>query len=127
MSLYFDELWFGFIAQKLIDQCYVLSLEQCLACKNSKNSIILHSHERTSLLEKIESHFEEGKRNITRCLDEHYLTISKELPHTPNLEADRLSYRNAGRAFLLTCTPCSLYYGNYVSEDIDRKISLLFN
>ena len=61
MSFYFHELWVGFITQQLIKQCYSLSIEECDGCKNGKKSILLHSHEWLSLLEKIEIHFEAAK------------------------------------------------------------------
>jgi len=122
MSFYFQELWVAFITQKFVEQCCAQAIENCLGCKNNKKSVLLHSHEWCSLLEKIENHFETARSFAITHLEEYYLILTEELPHTNDLEKDKLCYINIARYFLLTCTPFAVYYGRYVNESNDEKL-----
>ena len=55
-------------------------------------------------------------------LAEYYLILTEELPHTKDLEKDKLGYRNIAISFLLTCSPNSLYYGKYINTLNEDKI-----
>ena len=81
--------------------------------------------------EKIENHFEVARSFVLTHLGEYYLILTEDLPHTDNLEKDKVCYIHIARAFLITCSPQSLYYGKYVNLIIDdfamNKLMLLIS
>lgn len=116
MSFFNNSDWVGFLAENIIQKCVAMVLAECSGCKDSMKSDLLHLHQQLSLLEKIQKHFEEARGEALAALQDLYKEIESKLPHSDDVNQDRIIYCNVGRLFLQTCSPETLYYGRYVNE-----------
>ena len=113
---YFHENWIGFLANFLITKCVKACKDRCPGCEIKLRSPILHKHDQFSLLDKIRIHFDEIKGILEPHLETIYDIVQGKLPHSSDLEMDKVSYCKMGQNFLLATNPDSLYWGRYVTE-----------
>ena len=127
MTFYYQNTeWLGYICEIFIRQSIKMSKSECNGCKDGKASAILHSHEQTSLLEKLHMYFQRVRGSLTNHLPEVYKQIKSKLPHSDDTKKDEEIYLDAARSFLLVCSPELIYWGRYITEHNDKFISEVF-
>ena len=123
---YNHEVWIGFLCKQLVRQVVQMSILKCPGCEDKLISPLLHLHQQQSLLTKMKCHFEEVRGPMLTSIDSYYEQVSDLLPHSQNLEKDRVIYINTGRMWLLVATTEAVYYGRYVTDMNDTYINRAF-
>ena len=123
---YNHEVWIGFLCEQLVRQVVQMSILKCPGCEDKLISPLLHLHQQQSLLTKMMYHFEEVRGPMLTSIDSYYEQVSDLLPHSQNLEKDRVIYINTGRMWLLVATTEAVYYGRYVTDMNDTFINRAF-
>ena len=123
MTFYYNDSWLGFLTETFVRQSINMCQKDCPGCRDEMKSAILHLHHQLSLLDKIKKYFEEIRGNLLTNIPAQYSRFEKKVPHSDNLEKDKVIYCGIARSFLITSTPETLYYGRYISDEIDGYIS----
>ena len=59
-------------------------------------------------------------------IDSYYDQVKDLVPHSENLQKDKVIYTNTGRMWLTVATTEAVYYGRYVTELNDSFINQAF-
>ena len=103
-------------------ECLTESKDKCPGCKDGKKSPILHLHLQLGLKDILEFYLHAATIKVDVLLEDLLVKFVVQLNIKLN-EMDKVSYISHGRMFLKTCTPVSVYYGNYVNEVYDDIIN----
>lgn len=122
---YFHDTWISYLVAIIMHRCWDISLGRCRGCMSKLKSPILHEHLQNSLLEKLRLYYEEIRGDMLPCINALYSTIEKNLPHTDDLKMDREKYCQNAIFFITTSHPDSLYWGRYMTGEIDGFINEL--
>ena len=114
--------WIAYIVDKLIKECMIESMDNCLGCRDNKSSPILHLHMQQGLGDKLEYYLHAATIKVDVQLEDLLAAFSIQLDIKLN-DMDKASYVSHARIFLKTCTPGSIYYGNYITEHNDDVIN----
>ena len=123
---YNHDYWLGFLSEQMVRQCVQMAKLKCPACSDKLYSPALHLHQQLSLLDKMKIHFEEVRGTLLSSIDALYSQFEDKLPHSHDLEKDRLIYCNNARVFLLTAASETIYYGRYINDMNDSFINEAF-
>ena len=126
MTFYYNDSWLGFLAETFIRESIRICEAECAGCKDDMKSAVLHLHQQLSLLEKLKKYFEQIRADMLSKLVTYYIKFEKKLPHSEELEKDKLIYVGVARTFLITCTPETIYFGRYISGETDSYIAEAF-
>lgn len=119
---YYHDFWTGFLAAQIVNRSLEISLAKCPGCESKLKSPLLHLHHQLSLLDKIQSHFNEIKGSMLSSLGQLYDQFQDKLPHSEDLQKDKDIYVNNARMFLISVTPDAIYFGRYLTEMNDIYI-----
>ena len=119
---YFQDDWIGFLSNFIISNCIKACKDRCPGCDIKLRSPLLHKHEQFSLLEKIRTHFDEVRGELSPYLGEIYDVVQHKLPHGEDLKEDKERYCIMGHNFFALTCPDSLYWGRYITEYNDDII-----
>ena len=114
--------WIAYIVDNLVKECLTESKDNCPGCKDGKKSPILHLHLQLGLKDILEFYLHAAIVKVDVLLEDLLMKFVVQLNIKLN-EMDKASYISHGRMFLKTCTPGSIYYGNYVNEVYDDIIN----
>ena len=114
--------WIAYIVDNLIKECLTESEDNCLGCKDNKSSAILHHHLQLGLRDKLEYYLYAATIKVDVTLED-YLTLFSSLRKLKLTDLEKASYITHARKFLKTCTPGSIYYGNYITGVYDEIIN----
>ena len=114
--------WIAYIVDNLLKKCLTESKDNCPGCKDGKKSPILHLHLQLGLKDILEFYLHAATIKVDVLLEDLLMKFEVQLNIMLN-EMDNASYISHGRMFLKTCTPGSIYYGNYVNEMYDDIIN----
>ena len=123
---YNHDVWLGFLCEQIVRQVVEMSILKCPACEDKLISPLLHLHQQQSLLSKMMCHFEEVRGSMLSAIDSYYDQVKDLLPHSENLQKDKVIYMNTGRMWLLVASTEAVYYGRYVTELNDSFINRAF-
>ena len=112
---YHNNSWRGYLANNVAILAY--QMDQSLCNRDSK-SLLLHSCQNKTLLEKMTKHFEAVRLNILRDIDSHFEYFYPKLTST-NKEKDKKLYLMSAEYFLTRTSPEFIFYGSYVVEELD--------
>ena len=126
MVFYWNDCWLGYLTENIIRKSVERIENECNGCRDGMKSAILHLHEQLSLLDKIKTNFEYIRAEMLKELPIYYLTFEKKLPHSDDLAKDKNIFCAVARTFLITCTAETIYYGRYITEDIDAFVQEAF-
>ena len=112
----------AYVVDNLLKECLTESRDNCPGCKYGKKSPILHLHLKLGLKDILEFYLHAATINVDVLLEDLLMKFEVQLNIKLN-EMDNASYISHGRMFLKTCTPGSIYYGNYVNEMYDDIIN----
>ena len=122
MTFYCNDSWLGFLTETFVRASISICQKECPGCRDGMKSAILHLHHQLSLLDKIKKYFEEIRGDLLTNIPAQYSRIEKKIPHSEDLEKDRNIYCGIARSFLITCTPETIYYGRYISDETMKSI-----
>lgn len=115
MSVHCNNIWLAHLTNILVNNCITIARRKCAACKNGIKSSLLHYHLQSSLFEKVKDHFEEVRGPMINKIDSCYNVFESKPDNLENKE----QYLFGGQTFLLLSTPESIYFGRYVTEELD--------
>ena len=122
-----ERAWLGFISSVIVDGCIQQNKQNCPACKDGMKSPILHFHNALNLHDIIEKYF----AIVIRTIDMKALFEKFEAKMSVYGKYSEFitSYNNSelittGQFFLKTLNPKALYYGDYITPDIDSLVSI---
>lgn len=110
-----NNVWLAHLTNILVNNCIGIARRKCAACKNGIKSTLLHYHLQSSLFEKVKEHFEEVRGPMINKIDSCYNVFENKPEGLDNKE----QYLFGGQTFLLLSTPESIYFGRYVTEELD--------
>ena len=115
-----ERLWLGFIASEIFNGCIQLNKDNCPACTNRIISPILHFHNALNLHDITEKYFNIVTQNLDLkvIFEKFSAKILSLYGVTSNNELITI-----GGFFLKTITPKALYYGDYITAEIDGFVS----
>ena len=116
----------GYLTENIIRKSVERIENECNGCRDGMKSVILHRHEHLSLLDKVKTNCEYNHAEMLKELPIYYLTFEKKLPHSDDLAKDKNIFCAVARTFLITCTAETIYYGRYITEDIDSFVQEAF-
>ena len=122
MAMFFCNTWIAFITDNIARDVIRQSKKKCSGCKSKLGSPLLHTHIHHSLLNKLESHFEETQGYLIKNLPQLYDQFKDHLTHSDDLDKDRVEYIDAARNFILQSNCYSIFYGHFVNEAVDPII-----
>ena len=114
--------WIAYIVDNLVKEYLTESKDNCPGCKDGKQSPILHLHLQLGLKDILEFYLHAATVKVDVLLEDLLMKFVVQLNIKLN-EMDKASYISHGRMLLKTCTPGSIYYGNYVNEVYDDIIN----
>ena len=119
-----ERVWLGFIASEIFNGCIQLNKDNCPACKNGIISPILHFHNAHNLYDITEKYFSIVTQNLDlkAIFEKFSAKILSMYGVTSNNELITI-----GGFFLKTINPKALYYGDYITAEIDGFVSDSFN
>ena len=123
---YNHDVWIGFLCEQLVRQIVQMAIVKCPGCEDKMISPVLHLHHQQSLLTKMRRHFEEVRCPMLSCIDVYYEQIKDLLPHSDNLEKDKVNYTNTGRVWLTIANSEAVYHGRFITEMNDSYIDRAF-
>ena len=119
-----ERIWLGFIASEIFNGCIQLNKDNCPACKNGIISPILHFHNALNLHDITEKYFSIVIQNLDlkAIFEKFSAKILSMYGVTSNNELITI-----GGFFLKTINPKALYYGDYITAEIDGFVCDGFN
>ena len=118
------EVWKSFIVANFIKRTLEVAIEECKGCQDSKLSPLLHAHQTTGLLTKLEIFFEQIRIELCDTIENVYIHYQNKFEASTSIPtiAQCFEHINEGLTFLKNINPNSLYYGRYIAIDDDIKI-----
>ena len=114
--------WIAYIVDNLLKECLTESKDNCPGCKDGKKSPILHLHLQLGLKDILEFYLHASTVKVDVLREDLLMKFEVQLNIKLN-EMDTASYISLGQLFMKTCTPGSIYYGNYVNEVYDDIVN----
>ena len=118
---YHNNSWRGCLANNVATLAYQMDQSLCLGCNRNSKSLLLHSCQNKTLLEKMAKHFEAVRLNILRGIENHFEYFYPKLTSTDK-EKDKKLYLMSAEYFLTRTSPEFIFYGSYVVEELDDWI-----
>ena len=111
------EFWFGYVIDNLVSLCLKISKEQCKACQDKIKSPILHYHLSLSLEQIIDNYLDQARGQILGSeLEALFNKFSKNIPEAKPMKKECLV---SITTLLLHATAPSLYYGRWVTPEVE--------
>ena len=118
---YHNNSWRGYLANIIATKAWQMAKSQCLGCIRESKSLLLHSCQNKTLLEKMLKYFEAVRLNVLRNIDYHFEYFYPKLVSTDK-DKDKKLYITSAEYFLTRTSPEFIFYGNYVIEELDEWI-----
>ena len=111
-------IWLAYIVNMFVTNTLLKTKQHCSGCRKDLKSPLLHFHIQASLLEKLKLYFEEVRGDMISSFEECFAAFVRDT----NINLNKDQYLFSGQTFLLLATPESIYYGRFITEDIDARI-----
>lgn len=118
MDTHANAVWMAYLTNILISNCIIKAKNRCAGCKNNIQSPLLHYHFQSSLLDKVKEHFEEVRGPIISNIEKCFTSFIKIYDSKTN----KKNFLFSGQTFLLLATPESIFYGRYMTEEMDSTL-----
>ena len=109
--------WFGYLSAQAIGLCGDRLTKDCPGCQNGIISPLLHLHTHFNLLETMKKYM-------------HLIALEMDFQLLYNNFILKFGYFNiseeefikSGESFIKFSTPDAIYYGNYITQEIDHAL-----
>ena len=118
MDTHASAIWMAYLTNVLVDNCIFQARNRCAGCKNNIQSRLLHYHIQSSLLDKVKEHFEEVRGPIINNIEKCFISFTK----IHDIKTNKANFLYSGQTFLLLATPESIFYGRYMTEEMDSTL-----
>ena len=110
-----SKVWLAFLCSELIQKCIELSRQDCHACSSNLASPILHRCHEFGLFDKLKCYMNAVQLDTDSLWDKFVI-------HFGWFSLDRNPFIQIGNSFVNYSTPEAVFYGKYITHEIDHMI-----
>ena len=108
-----NKIWLAFLSSEIIQKCMEQSRQDCHACSSNLTSPILHRCHEFGLFDKLKRYMNTVQIDIDSLWDKFVI-------HFGWFSLDRNPFIQIGNSFVNYSTPEAVFYGKYITHEIDR-------
>ena len=118
------DYWLGYLVAVFMEETIVQSKECCPGCHSKKNSVLLHSHHQSGLLEKLYLFHPVVKETMLSKMTHLVADYVLKFPDPEQYdEVGQRVLKSIGKDFLNQSNPTFLYYSHYVTPEVDAVMN----